>query len=172
MVIDNSTNAKSPHPMQSIQRILCPIDFSETSSAAVALADRLAAALGAEVVLAHAFDVPETYSSKGQYRPADPAVAARLEDVKLAAPAARVKRILHAGLPGEVICWLAQDQQCDLIVMGTHGRTGLAHLFLGSVAEFVLRHARCPVLTVRPRPAGEPPLQEPVVVPPPPPRLM
>ena len=81
-------------------------------------------------------------------------------------------RVLHAGPPAEVICWLAQERKCDLIVMGTHGRSGLKHLLLGSVAELVLRNARCPVLTVRDRPANDPQLAEPKVLPLAPPRLM
>ena len=79
---------------------------------------------------------------------------------------------MHAGPPGEVICWMAQEQQCDLVVLGSHGRAALAHLLLGSVAEYVLRHARCPVLTVRDRPADEPPLAEPRVLPVPAPRFL
>ena len=75
-------------------------------------------------------------------------------------------RVLHAGPPGEVICWLAENLACDLIVMGTHGRTGLKHLLLGGVAEYVVRHARCPVLTVAEKPADEPPLVEPLALPP------
>ena len=54
-----------------------------------------------------------------------------------------------AGKPAEVILQTAKDQDADLIVMGTHGRTGLCHTLLGSVAEAVMRHARCPVLMVR-----------------------
>jgi nucleotide-binding universal stress UspA family protein len=158
--------------MQPIQRILCPVDFSETSTAAFAFAERLAAALGSEIILVHAFDMPETYDLGGQERPADPSLAKRLEQVKASAPNLKVTRVLHAGLPGEVICWIAQEHKCDLIVIGTHGRTGLAHLFLGSVAEYVMQHARSPVLTVRKRPAGERPLAEPIVLPPPPPHLM
>jgi universal stress protein A len=83
-----------------------------------------------------------------------------------------LRRALHAGRPGEVICWMAEDQQCDLIVMGTHGRGGLAHLLLGSVAEYVVRHAHCPVTIVRDAPAKEPPLDEPRVMPLPPPQWM
>ena len=77
----------------------------------------------------------------------------------------RVQHIAHGGPPGAVICWVAQKQQCDQIVMGTHGRTGLMHLVLGSVADYVIRHARCPVLTVRQREANEQPLKEPVGLP-------
>ena len=79
---------------------------------------------------------------------------------------------MHVGEPGEVICWLAEQQACDLIVMGTHGRQGLLHLLMGSVAEYVMRHARCPVVTVRLLPEKQPPLKEPLVLPLPAPRLM
>jgi universal stress protein A len=147
------------------QRILCPVDFSETSGKALQYAERLAAASGAEVVVLHAFD-------PGQTRPLDPTLRDRLETLRPASPQVKFRHVLHAGSAGEVICWYAEDQKCDLIVMGTHGRTGLMHLILGSVAEHVLRHARCPVQVVRNRPAQEPRLKEPVVMPPPPPRLM
>jgi nucleotide-binding universal stress UspA family protein len=153
-------------------RILCPVDFSEASRQALQYGERLAAASGAEVVVLHAFDLPGSYDYPGQTRPLDPTLRERLEMVRPASPQVKFHHALHAGLAGDVICWYAEDQKCDLIVMGTHGRTGLKHLLLGSVAEHVLRHARCPVLVVRDRPANEPPLKEPLVLPPPPPRLM
>src|SRR5437773_1553702 len=81
-------------------------------------------------------------------------------------------RVLHAGPPGEVICWAAEHRGCDLIVMGTHGHTALKHLLLGSVTEYVVQHARCPVLTVADKPTGEPPLPEPLALPPKAPRFM
>lgn len=154
------------------QRILCPIDFSETSDKALRYAERMAGTVGAEVVVLHAFELPASYDYPGQTRPIDPALRQRLETLLPASPQVHFRHVLHAGVPGDVICWLAQDQKCDLIVMGTHGRTGLKHLLLGSVAEHVLRHARCPVLVVRNRPANEPRLLEPIVLPPGPPRLM
>ncbi|HEY4259396.1 MAG TPA: universal stress protein, partial [Schlesneria sp.] len=70
-----------------------------------------------------------------------------------------------AGEAGEVICWLAQQHQCDIIIMGTHGTHALHHMIFGSAAEHVLQHARCPVLTIRDRPANKPPLEQPLVVP-------
>src|SRR5262249_60746794 len=104
--------------------------------------------------------------------PADPTVRQQLEELSLSLSEVKSHRVLHAGPPGEVICWLAEHRECDLIVMGTHGRTGLKHLLLGSVAEYVIRNARCPVVTVADKPAGEPPLPEPLVMPPKAPRLM
>ena len=158
--------------MNDIQRILCPVDFSETSDKAFVAADRLANRLGAELVLLHAFEYPEQLTIAAQERPLDPALGPKLEGIKSSYPNMKVEHVLHAGPPGEVICWTAQSRNCDLIVMGTHGRTGLMHLLMGSVAEYVMRHARSPVLTVRNRPADEPPLKEPLVLPVPPPRFM
>jgi universal stress protein A len=158
--------------MEPFQRILCPIDFSGTSEKALRYAERLAAAAEAEIVLVHAFDAPQSYDLAGQTRPADSTLKSRFEQIRPASPQVKFTHVLHAGVPGEVICWLAQDRNCDLIVIGTHGHSGLKHLLLGSVAEYVVRHARCPVLTVRDRPADEARLDEPMVLPLPPPRLM
>jgi universal stress protein A len=158
--------------MQPIQRILCPVDFSPISSNALAYAERLASSMGAKLVLLHAFDMPATATYADVQNPANPTVRQLLDDLPLSLPETMAARVLHAGPPGQVICWLAQDRGCDLIVMGTHGRTGLTHLLLGSVAEYVVRHARCPVLTVRSHSANEPALAEPVVLPPKAPRFL
>lgn len=158
--------------MQTIQRILCPVDFSSCSAGAQAYAERLAAGTGAELVLLHAFDIPATPTYEDVQNPADPKIRQQFEELPLFSEEARAERVLHVGPPGEAICWLAQHRGCDLIVMGTHGRTGLTHLLLGSVAEYVVRHARCPVLTVAERPVNEPPLTEPVVLPVKAPRYM
>ena len=158
--------------MALFQRILCPVDFSETSMKAFTYADRLARESGAELVLVHAFEMPASYDPAGQYEPADQSLRERLEAATPATPAANVTRLMHAGPPGEVICWFASDQECDLIVMGTHGRGGLMHLLLGSVAEYVIRYAPCPVITIRDRPAKERPLTEPRVEPLPPPHML
>jgi universal stress protein A len=155
-----------------ITRLLCAVDFSPASEAVFAYAERLATATGAEIVLVHAFDLPEKLTYEAQSHPADPHLVEQLDQMRPKTADARVQRLLHAGPPGPVICWLAQEQRCDLIVMGTHGRTRLAHLLLGSVAEHVVRHARCPVLTIREHPAGEPPLPEPLVLPLKAPRMM
>jgi universal stress protein A len=157
---------------QPIQRILCPVDFSEASAAALAYGERLTRSTGAELVLVHAFDIPASLTYADVQNPADPDVRKQLEELPLSFTDVKTVRVLHAGPPGEVICWLAQHRACDLVVMGTHGRTGLKHLLLGSVAEYVMRHARCPVVTVRERPADEPPLTEPLVLPPKAPRFM
>ena len=115
-----------------------------------------------ELVVVHAFGRPASWDHEGQTHPDDPSISERLQSIECAVPC---ERVLHAGPPSEVICWLAQERECDLIIMGTHGRTGLRHLLFGSTAEYVLQHARCPVLTIRQRPKDEPPLSEPIVMP-------
>ena len=158
--------------MTLFQRVLCPVDFSETSTKALLFAERLVRETGAELVLLHAFDVPASYDAAGQYEPARQEIKRQFDELTPLHPEIKLDRILHAGPAGEVICWLAQDQHCDLIVMGTHGRTGLRHLLLGSVAEYVLRHSHCPVTTVRNAPALETPFAEPHVMPVPAPPFM
>jgi len=144
------------------KRILCPIDFSAASLAALKYAEGMTKTLGCELVLAHAFKCPATWDFEGQTEPSNNEVRPQMDSLKCDVPS---ERLLHAGPPGPVICWLAQEQECDLIVMGTHGHTGLRHMLFGSTAEYVLQHARCPVLTVRERPKNEPRLEEPIVMP-------
>jgi nucleotide-binding universal stress UspA family protein len=158
--------------MEPIRRILCPVDFSATSSQAIAYAERLAQALQSEMVLLHVSEGQPEFAVAGQEQPSDPVAQQRLNEIVLSSATLPVRRLLHIGEPGPVVCWLAEQQQCDLIVIGTHGRQGLVRLLLGSVAEYVVRHARCPVLTVRLVPEQEPPLREPVHLPVPAPRFM
>lgn len=143
-------------------RILCPIDFSDNSMGGLRYAEDLLGKLPGQLFLAHAFKCPATWDPAGQTMPASEETQKKLEEIACKVP---FDVFMHAGPPGPVICWLAQEHECDLIVMGTHGRTGLKHLLLGSTAEYVLQHARCPVLTVRDRPANEPRLEEPIVLP-------
>lgn len=159
--------------MRTIQHILCPTDFSSTADKAMRYAEKLAIELEAKLTLLHTFDTPATWNLQGQVHPINPDVERQLNELLIDSPhSAAIQRRQHAGAPGEVICWTAQDQKCDLIVMGTHGRTGLQHLLFGSVAEYVLRHARSPVLTIRDRDPNEPPLPQPIVMPIPAPRYM
>ncbi len=120
-------------------------------------------ATGATLILMHAFEVPDAWGAGGQPSEVDRELMEKLNTSRIASPRVDVERVAHGGPPGPVICWVAQERECDLIVMGTHGRRGLSHLLLGSVAEEVMRHARCPVLTVRDRPNDEPPLEEPEI---------
>jgi nucleotide-binding universal stress UspA family protein len=158
--------------VEPIQRILCPVDFSATSAHAFAFAERLALSLSSQLLLLHVSDREPAYTVAGQQSAADSELHRQLEGVRPRSLSVAVEHVLHSGVPGEVICWLAENRRCDLIVMGTHGRQGLMHLLLGSVAEYVMRNARCPVLTVRLLPEHEVPLKEPVVMPVPAPRFM
>ncbi len=77
------------------------------------------------------------------------ALRERLQQIKPRTPDIPVEHLLAEGSPATAILQIAQERQCDLIVMGTHGRTGLTRVVMGSVAEQVVRNATCPVLTVK-----------------------
>jgi nucleotide-binding universal stress UspA family protein len=142
------------------QRILCPIDFSETSAAALRIAGSLARIFGAEVRVLHAqrLDAPVYFTSaqlqalKTQLRRSLRSAREFVEDF--------ARRHLPEGLPWsvrvveqdplEAILDMHKEWRADLLVMGTHGRTGLARIRLGSVMESVLRQIRGPILTVGP----------------------
>jgi nucleotide-binding universal stress UspA family protein len=149
--------------VMSIQKILVPTDFSENARQATEQALTLARAFGASVTLFHAYQVPTYVFPDGSTFVAGPEVAARIEREVLDALAAAARAAERQsavpvltrsaiGAPYEEILRAAED--FDLVVMGTHGRTGLRHLLLGSVAEKVVRHAHCPVLTVREAPSA------------------
>jgi universal stress protein A len=143
-----------------IHSIVVPTDFSRPSEQAVEYAGALATSLGATVHLVHVLDSPLS-PEMAWATPASEAVALyerlyREGRAKLANLAAILTKWgvtgtteVRTGLPSEEIVHAAVDYGADLIVMTTHGRTGLSHLLLGSVAEDVIRHARCPVLAVR-----------------------
>ena len=147
--------------MPAIRRILCPLDFSLFSRHALEQAIALAREFGAEISARHVFALAPVVE-------AVPAAAlAGIDPLSLSAPrraalTAELREftyevdaggiVMHVGIdegdPVDVIVKAATDWPADLIVMGTHGRTGLGRLLLGSVAERVLRRATCPVLTV------------------------
>jgi nucleotide-binding universal stress UspA family protein len=140
-------------------RIVVPTDFSDCSEEAWALAKRVAGTLGSEVVLAHVFvepilygDPPLAADSAGQlYEQGRKWVEEELEKWASAArvQGMTVRTIVRTGSAHEEIVNLATDERAELIIIGTHGRTGLNRLLLGSVTERVIRFAPCPVLTVR-----------------------
>lgn len=146
--------------MKRLRRILHPSDFSSASRAAFTKALEMAQANRAELILAHVIS-PVVPTMNGEYispRIIEDVMRATRADAErgLAALAKRAKRPgvrvsmrLAEGTPAGGIVKLARATRADLIVVGTHGRTGLAKLFLGSVAERVVGTAPCPVLTVR-----------------------
>jgi universal stress protein A len=157
--------------MARITRILVPTDFSETSDAALRYARTLAETFSASLHLVHAFEDP--YAAGALAPEVYGAVPQELRDSALQLAATNLDERLSTadrdrfrgttavvmGAPAAAIVKYATDHGIDLIVMGTHGRGGVAHLLLGSVAEKVVRTAPCPVLSVRepatPKTTGE-----------------
>jgi universal stress protein A len=151
--------------MVRIKRLLVPTDLSPVSLLAVDYAARLARSLKAEMRLllvdetTVAMAAPAFDSGAGAVA-LEEARRAMHDELEKKAAALRksgleARAVFVAGPAAQGIAETAAKLRCDWIVMGTHGRTGLAHAFLGSVAERVVRHASCPVLTVpsrRPRP--------------------
>ncbi len=142
------------------KRICCPIDFSDASRAAMEVASDLARRFDAELVLLHAYPIPGYTFPDGSIV-ASPRMMQELADqaekhladwqkeaAGLGAP--RVSTAKAIGEPAGEIVGYAAEQGMDLLVLGTHGRTGLEHALMGSIAERVVRKARCPVLTVHP----------------------
>jgi nucleotide-binding universal stress UspA family protein len=138
--------------MLPIRTILCATDFSETANLSFRLARALARDYDARVIVVHVAQPPVViYTPTGDLLPPCPdyRLAAQEQLGRLVAPEkVRVENCLTEGEAGAEIRRLARESQVDLIVMGTHGRTGLDRWIVGSVAEEVLRKAPCPVLTV------------------------
>jgi len=145
--------------MKPITKILVPIDFSETSKEAIRTGAELARHFGASLTLAHVQEpihlmVPDGYAffAPGQLEQIRADLEKALVAEKQVAEAAgmlQAQTRMVDGVASFSIVELARKEGFDLIVMGTHGRTGLKHALLGSVAERVLRNAHCPVLTVK-----------------------
>lgn len=148
----------SERTTEPIRRILLPTDFSDAANAAVEHAVRLAECTGASLLV---LTVRQGGGSDATSDESDEQMQRTLEEIRTRVPGVTVEPVVHSGSPGEVICWIAQEKACDQIVIGTHGRTGLLNLLMGSTAEYVVRHARCPVLTVPSRSSREEPLKEP-----------
>jgi nucleotide-binding universal stress UspA family protein len=140
-----------------IRRILVAHDFGETAQAALAYALDLAETLGSQVLVVHAYEIPIYGFSEALAITAD--VAGRIEAATSTALAGVVAKARRPGLVVEgmvrqgpawsEIAAAAVETGADLVVTGTHGRRGLAHALLGSVAEKVARTCPCPVLMVR-----------------------
>lgn len=141
------------------RRILVPTDFSPAADAALQWARALGGAFDADLVLLHVLDLNigalAGFPSNLAMVPAAGELLERIrtetseEMTRLAARFPGAQALIREGPPRAVILEVAQEVRADLLVMGTHGRTGLTHVFFGSVAEYVVRHSRIPVLTVR-----------------------
>lgn len=134
-------------------KLLVPIDFEAASAKALALAKDLAARLGGQVVLVHAYQLP-VYTYPGLEPTLLPSfhtevAAAAQRALDQLAKQEGVTAVLREGDPATEVLAAAQELGATMIVMGTHGRSGVAHLILGSVAEKIVRKSPVPVVTVR-----------------------
>lgn len=148
-----------------LNRMLVPCDFSGPSKEAAPIAAALAREFKAKVTLLHVIDVraqyPQFLPGMGlpNLGPVHASAAAMLKDAAGQFEGLEVETRVVDGIPHREIVTAVDAQNVDLVIMGTHGRTGIGHALLGSTAEKVVRVARCPVLTVRPeaaRHAAEP----------------
>ncbi len=136
------------------RKILCPVDFNDSPNVALDTAGALARQNDGTVILLHV--VPTIVAPTGipvyadLYRSQESAALTRLQEIAQGhLPGVKYEFLTHMGDPATTILKTVRNSAADLVVMATHGRRGLSRLFLGSVAEAVVREARCPVLTVR-----------------------
>lgn len=139
-----------------ITRILAPVDFSDCSLEALEYAVQVARQFGATVMILHvlepvAYGLDFTLSHAAEDRKRREGLESRLSQFAevLRSNDLSARFAVRGGVPAESILNAAREDATGLIVMGTHGRRGVSHLVSGSVAEAVLRHAECPVLTVK-----------------------
>lgn len=139
--------------MLALKTILHPNDFSPQADRAFHLACSLARDHGSRLILLHVTPGREVLLGEFGMPPAGPddegALRERLHQLQSSGLPIVVERVVVQGDPADQIVAAARASQCDLIVMGTHGRSGLSRLLMGSVAEHVMREAPCPVLTVK-----------------------
>ena len=146
-----------------VTRILVPVDFSDPSRQAVKHAAWLAGKLGAKVDVLHVASRPVEYLPLEEWIFGEARGQKNVEEKVLEAAQKAFTRFLNefseatrgklttrveTGVPSQVIIQVTEDDEYDMVVMGTHGRTGAKHATLGSTAERVLRKANCPVLVV------------------------
>ena len=138
-------------------KILLPIDFSTTDRIALKTATSLARDTDAVLLILHVEEPPLAYGAGdlyyGQPDPTSDELREMLEAVRPKDTQVKCEHRLTTGDPADSIVRVADAENVDLIVMSTHGRTGVSRLLMGSVAEAVVRRANCPVLTVKQPPA-------------------
>jgi nucleotide-binding universal stress UspA family protein len=141
-------------PIAAFEHVLVPTDFSESATYALDLAGTIVRPEG-QITLLHVLELPVAYAGKIESdfaRDLDKRAMAALEASARRITTARVTTVSRIGYPGsQTLSAIDHDPSVDLVVMGSHGRTGIKRLLLGSVAEKVVRHARCPVLIARKR---------------------
>jgi nucleotide-binding universal stress UspA family protein len=143
--------------MLTLQRILVAVDFTETSDRAFDFALQLAEKFGASVIAMHAFEIPVIGFPDGALV-ATADIASRIQEAakqgleaavkSRQGRGAKIESVLREGNAHEEVRAVAEEMGADLIVIGTHGRKGLARALLGSVAENVIRTVKIPVLTI------------------------
>lgn len=135
------------------KKILFATDFSPASETALQYATSLARDSGALLLIAHVEELPMPYAGGEMYfaQPEypNPEVKKMLEAIEPPDKSVRFEHRLVMGTAADDIVRVAEEEGADLIVIGTHGRTGLMRVLMGSVAESVMRLATCPVLTVK-----------------------
>ena len=133
--------------------ILMPTDFSHASDAALPHAEALAKQSNARLLIVHVEEPPLAYGGGELYyglpEPNSERILKMLEDVKPADAAVPFTHRLAMGDPAAEIVRIAKDEGAEMIILGTHGRTGVSRLLMGSVAEAIVRRAPCPVLVYR-----------------------
>jgi nucleotide-binding universal stress UspA family protein len=153
-----SRNGKTTRPELSFGNIVVPIDFSDCSMKGLTYAKALAKQFGSKLVLLHSVAL-QYYITSDEYarydlplltQHAEKAARNQMRNLieKTDWDGIEVESSLQIGHAGQQICYRAKDRGADIIVTSTHGTTGLKHILLGSTAEYVVRHAHCPVLVV------------------------
>src|SRR5262245_26743111 len=135
--------------MDKVKKILAPTDFSDLSARGVRYACQLARDLGAEITIFNAVFVDESRINKGEIEEhrqrLEEFVARNVADV---GANLRIRKVVDSGQAYRTIIERAENEQIDLIVMSSHGRSGLSRMMIGRVTDKVLRAASCPLLVV------------------------
>lgn len=135
------------------KRILFPTDFSHSGDAALAFATSLAKEADGRLIVVHVQEAPLAYGGGEMYygipEPTAEELLGMLHEVKPNDPSVPVEYRLVTGDPADAVVRMAEEDDVDLIVLGSHGRTGLTRLLMGSVAEAIVRKAHCPVLVYK-----------------------
>ncbi len=151
----DSRGTESSLTLLHIREILVPIDFSEHSNLVLKYALAFAGQFDAAITLLNVIEPPLVNPDAILYAANPDQISQALENLlsrvceqEKLKPPIKQQTVVKSGVPYDKIVETAKNQKADLMVIATHGRTGLAHALLGSTAEKVIRHAPCPVLVV------------------------
>ncbi len=147
-----------------LKKILCPLDFSDFSVRALKTSVELADKFKAKIILCHIVnEIPNMNTAYDaiDYQPQLQNIQEFVQEMQVVSTnqldelakkygkSVPYEKKVATGMPADEIVQMAKEEKIDLIVLTTHGRTGLSRIFMGSVAEGVIRHAPCPVLSIR-----------------------